>query len=325
MWLTKRQEIIYRENNGMRLIQDINSLTGSCKDPVLTIGNFDGVHKGHIALFDKVKERAKEIGGESAVMTFNPHPIKVMRPQNAPPLITPIQQKIKLIEQCGMDVLYCLPFTKEFSEITAREFVEDILVKRIGIKELVVGYDYSFGKGRQGNIQLLRELGRHFNYRVHVVGPVKVGGLLVSSTSIRKLVMEGRLDEARLLLGRHYEVAGTVIKGKNRGARLLGFPTANLKLIDELTPKRGVYAVYVIFNGKKYQGVTNIGYNPTFGNGAFSVETHLVDFEGDLLGKTIRVQFIARLRDEKAFENAKALALQIEKDIEAAKQILQKS
>jgi len=309
----------------MRLIQDLNQLTEPLKNPVLTIGNFDGVHKGHLALFEKVKERAKEIGGESAVMTFDPHPVKVMRPENAPPLITPIHQKIKLIEQSGVDVIFCLPFTKEFSQTTAREFVENILVRKIGIKELVVGYDYSFGKGREGNIELLKELGNHFNYRVHVVGPVKIGETLVSSTSIRNLVMEGRLDEARILLGRHYEVAGTVIKGKNRGARLLGFPTANLKLIDELTPKMGVYAVYVLFNGDAYQGVTNIGYNPTFGNGAFSVETHLLDFEGDLLGKTIRVQFIARLRDEKTFENAEALAEQIQKDIDAARKILRDS
>jgi len=309
----------------MRLIQDLNQLTEPLKNPVLTIGNFDGVHKGHLALFEKVKERAKEIGGESAVMTFDPHPVKVMRPENAPPLITPIHQKIKLIEQSGVDVIFCLPFTKEFSQTTAREFVENILVRKIGIKELVVGYDYSFGKGREGNIELLKELGNHFNYRVHVVGPVKIGETLVSSTSIRNLVMEGRLDEARILLGRHYEVAGTVIKGKNRGARLLGFPTANLKLIDELTPKMGVYAVYVLFNGDAYQGVTNIGYNPTFGNGAFSVETHLLDFEGDLLGKTIRVQFIVRLRDEKTFENAEALAEQIQKDIDAARKILRDS
>ena len=309
----------------MRLIQDLNQLTEPLKNPVLTIGNFDGVHKAHLALFEKVKERAKEIGGESAVMTFDPHPVKVMRPENAPPLITPIHQKIKLIEQSGVDVIFCLPFTKEFSQTTAREFVENILVRKIGIKELVVGYDYSFGKGREGNIELLKELGNHFNYRVHVVGPVKIGETLVSSTSIRNLVMEGRLDEARILLGRHYEVAGTVIKGKNRGARLLGFPTANLKLIDELTPKMGVYAVYVLFNGDAYQGVTNIGYNPTFGNGAFSVETHLLDFEGDLLGKTIRVQFIARLRDEKTFENAEALAEQIQKDIDAARKILRGS
>ena len=309
----------------MRLIQDLIQLTEPLKNPVLTIGNFDGVHKGHLALFEKVKERAKEIGGESAVMTFDPHPVKVMRPENAPPLITPIHQKIKLIEQSGVDVIFCLPFTKEFSQTTAREFVQNILVRKIGIKELVVGYDYSFGKGREGNIELLKELGNHFNYRIHVVGPVKIAETLVSSTSIRNLVMEGRLDEARILLGRHYEVAGTVIKGKNRGARLLGFPTANLKLIDELSPKMGVYAVYVLFNGDAYQGVTNIGYNPTFGNGAFSVETHLLDFEGDLLGKTIRIQFIARLRDEKTFENAETLAEQIQKDIDAARKILRSS
>ncbi len=306
----------------MQLIRDLNELDSPLKNPVLTIGNFDGVHKGHLALFDKVKQRAHAIEGHSVVMTFDPHPIKIMRPEDAPPLITPTQQKIKLIEQSGIDVLICLSFSREFSQITAEQFVKDILIEKIGIKELVVGYDYSFGRGREGNIELLKELGNHYNYRVHVVGPVKVGDHLVSSTSIRNLVMEGKLEEARHLLGRHYEVAGTVVKGKNRGARILGFPTANLKLFDELTPKKGVYAVYVLFGGHKYKGVTNIGYNPTFGNGAFSVETHLLDFDGDLLGKTIRVQFIARLRDEKTFENAEALAKQIKADIEAARGIL---
>ena len=307
----------------MHIIEDLRQLNEPLKNPVLTVGNFDGVHKGHMALFEKVKERTKAINGQSVVMTFDPHPTRVMRPDHAPPLITPVQQKLHLIEQAGVDVIFCLPFTREFARITAQEFVEDLLVRKIGIREIVVGYDYMFGRGRKGNIDLLRELGNHYKFKVHVVGPVHIGKNLVSSTSIRNLIMEGKLDQARQLLGRHYEVAGTVVRGKNRGARLLGFPTANLKLIDELTPKQGVYAVRVIFNNKQYMGVTNIGYNPTFGNGAFSVETHLLDFSGDLLGKTIRVQFIARLRDEKTFESIQALAEQIRQDIQIARGLLQ--
>ncbi len=311
------------------IIKNIAELDQPLQNPVLTIGNFDGVHKGHKALFDKVKERAAAIAGQSVVMTFDPHPIKVMRPDSAPPLITPIEQKLRLIKEAGVDVIICLPFDREFAQIGAREFVEKILVEKIGIKELVVGYDYTFGRNREGNIGLLRKLGDELGFKVHVLDPVYVEGRLVSSTSIRNLVRGGNLDEARILLGRDYEVCGTVVRGRNRGARLLGFPTANLNLIDELIPKEGVYAVEVIVpawpadRGQEcYPGVTNIGRNPTFGNGALSIETHILDFSGDLLGQVIRVKFIQRLRDERKFESIEALSSQIAKDVERAKEIL---
>lgn len=307
----------------MRLISDLDELGEPLTNPVLTIGNFDGMHRGHLALFDKVKERAKEIGGESSVMTFEPHPTKIMMEGNGPPLITPIQQKLRLIEDTGIDVIFCIPFTREFAATTARDFVKDILVGKIGVKEIVVGYDYSFGRGRQGNIDLLEEMGNHYGFTVHVVDPVHINHTLVSSTSIRNLVREGRLAEAKRLLGRDYQICGTVVKGKDRGDRVLGFSTANLKLIDELTPKKGVYAVRVRMDDQTYYGLTNIGYNPTFGEGPFSVETHILDFSGDLLGKTIRVDFIERLRDEKTFETPDHLAGQIRKDIIRARELFQ--
>ncbi len=305
----------------MTLISDLDQLEGPLTNPVLTIGNFDGMHKGHLALFDKVKERAKSLQGQSAIMTFEPHPIKVIMPGNGPPLITPIQQKLRLMEGTGIDVIFCLPFTKEFAAISARDFVKDILVDKIGIKEIVVGYDYTFGHGREGNIQLLKEMGTPFGFTVHVVDPVRINNTLVSSTSIRNLVQEGNLKEAKKLLGRDYQISGTVVKGKDRGDRLLGFSTANLELIDELTPGVGVYAVSIHIDDQTYYGLTNIGYNPTFGEGTFSVETHILDFSRDLLGKTIRVDFIERLRDEKTFESAKELAEQIGKDIVRAREL----
>ncbi len=305
----------------MTLISDLDQLEGPLTNPVLTIGNFDGMHKGHLALFDKVKERAKSLQGQSAIMTFEPHPIKVIMPGNGPPLITPIQQKLRLMEGTGIDVIFCLPFTKEFAAISARDFVKDILVDKIGIKEIVVGYDYTFGHGREGNIQLLKEMGSRFGFTVHVVDPVRINNTLVSSTSIRNLVQEGNLKEAKKLLGRDYQISGTVVKGKDRGDRLLGFSTANLELIDELTPGVGVYAVSIHIDDQTYYGLTNIGYNPTFGEGTFSVETHILDFSRDLLGKTIRVDFIERLRDEKTFESAKELAEQIGKDIVRAREL----
>ncbi len=307
----------------MSIIKDLSELKSPLQNPVLTIGNFDGVHKGHLALFEKVKQIAKKINGLSVVMTFDPHPIKVLRSGNGPPVITPTPQKLRLIKQAGIDVILCLPFTKEFATLSAKDFVEKILVQKIGVKCIVVGYDYAFGRNREGNIEFLKKMAQQYQFKVEVVGPVSVNGTIVSSTKIRNLVQEGKLEEAKTLLGRNYEVTGTVVKGKNRGAKLLGYPTANLKLIDELTPKSGVYAVKVHIDDKTYKGVANIGYNPTFGNGAFSVETHIIDFDKNILGKEIRVEFVKRLRDEKKFKGPSELAEQIKKDIQNARKVLE--
>ncbi len=309
----------------MTVISDLQHIEDILKNPVLTIGNFDGVHKGHLALFEKVKEKAKAIKGTSSVMTFDPHPTRIMKPGNGPQLLTPTQQKLKLMEKAGIDVIFCIPFTKQFASISARDFVKKILVEKIGIKEIVVGYDYSFGSGREGNIELLKQLGKDFGFAVNVVKPIHVNHTLVSSTSIRELVQEGNLSEAERLLGRRYQICGIVVKGKNRGGRLLGFPTANLKLIDELTPKPGVYAVEVLIGDQIYKGLTNIGYNPTFHNNQFSVETHILDFSENLLGKTVQIDFIERLRDEKTFESIEELGEQISKDITRARKIFESS
>ena len=247
--------------------------------------------------------------------------MNLMKHGNGPPLITTIHQKLNLIGNTGMDVIFCISFTPQFAYISAQDFVKDILVEKIGVKEIVVGYDYTFGYKRQGNITLLQELGDKLGFRVHVVEPIHIDHTLVSSTSIRKLVQEGNLSDAKKFLGRDYQICGTVIKGKNRGGRLLGFPTANLKLIDELVPKRGVYAVTVMINDKMCYGVTNIGHNPTFGENVLSVETHLLDFSDDIVGKTIKVNFIQRLRDEEFFSSIKELSDQIAVDIQQAKEL----
>jgi len=305
----------------MNIIYDLNELERPLKNPVLSIGNFDGVHKGHLVLFDKVKERAKAIEGQSAVITFEPHPIKVIKPGNGPLLITLIEQKLNLIRKAGIEIILCIPFTHQFASISARDFIRDILVDKIGIKEVVVGHDYTFGYKRQGNITLLREMGLDLGFKVHVVEPIYIDNTLVSSTSIRNLVQEGNLYEAKKFLGRDYQICGTVIKGKNRGRELLGFPTANLEPIDELIPRKGVYVVTVVINDKTYDGVTNIGYNPTFSNNILSVETHLLDFSGDILGEKIKVNFLQRLRDEKSFDNIKELSDQIAQDIRQARKL----
>lgn len=307
----------------MNVIYDLNTLKARLENPVITIGNFDGVHRGHLSLFEKVRERADAIHGQAAVMTFEPHPIRIMVPGKAIPLITPVKQKLELISKAGMDFIFCIPFTHDFAAITAENFVRDILLEKIGVRELVVGYDYSFGHQREGNVVFLQEMGEKWGFRVHVMGPIHVDEAPVSSTLIRGLVQDGKLSEAKTLLGRDYQISGTVVKGKNRGGKLLGFPTANLNLIDELIPRGGVYAVTVIVDDVTYNGVTNIGYNPTFGDTALTVETHILDFSEDLLGKTIKVNFIQRLRDEATFSDIQELSEQIGRDVQQARELLE--
>jgi len=305
----------------INIINDIKEIKNHLKNPVLTIGNFDGVHKGHLALFDKVKQIAKAISGQSVVMTFDPHPVKVMKPRNGPLLITPIKQKLKLISDAGIDVIFCISFNKQFGAISARDFVREILVNRVGVREIVVGYDYTFGSGRQGDIKLLQNMGKELGFKVHVIEPIYLDEALVSSTYIRDLLLEGDLAEAKRFLGRDYQISGIVIKGAGRGAKVLGIPTANLLTIDELIPKKGVYAVIVDLEDGSYYGVCNIGNNPTFGENALSIETHLLDFNKDILGKEFVIKFLHRLREEKTFDSKEELADQIIKDIKRAREL----
>ena len=302
----------------------LDNLPEDIKNPVVTIGNFDGVHWAHQAIFKKVIERAKNLNGTSVVITFEPHPIKVMSPDKARPLITLLEQKGELVINQGIDIFLLIKFTREFAAIPARDFVKDILVDKLGIKEVVVGYDYAFGHRREGNIKLLKEMGQQFNFEVHQVGPVYVGNSLVSSTSIRNLIMDGGVSEAKRLLGRNYQIRGEVIRGRDRGGPLLGYPTANLRLVDELIPKEGVYIVTVDIDGKIYQGLTNIGYNPTFKDKTLSVETHIFYLSADILKKKIKINFLSRLRDEKTFASVKELSKQISRDIKQAREFFSK-
>jgi len=304
----------------MKIIYDLKELNRPLDNPVLTIGNFDGVHKGHLALFDKVKERANAIKGQSVVMTFDPHPVKVMKPENGLRIITPMRQKLRLISEANIDVILCLPFNKNFSTISAHKFVKDILLGTIGIKEIVVGYDYSFGNNRQGDIGLLKAMGEELGFKVHAVEPIYLNKVLVSSTSIRNFIREGNIEDANILLGRDYQISGRVTSGAGRGGKVLGFPTANLMSVDELIPKKGVYAVIAEMDSREYYGVCNIGNNPTFGENALSIETHLLGFNGDTLGKDFTVRFMHRLRDEKTFSYISELSDQIARDIKKAKE-----
>lgn len=308
----------------MSIVCNLDNLPKNITNPVITIGNFDGVHWAHQKIFKKIIERARDLHGTSVVITFEPHPIKVMFPEKAKPLITLLEQKKELVINQGIDIFLIIEFTLEFAGISARDFVKDILVDKIGIKEIVVGYDYTFGHNRKGNITVLREMGSLFNFNVHQIDPVYVGKVLVSSTSIRNLIMEGNVDEAKKILGRNYQIRGEVISGRSRGGPLLGYPTANLRLTDELIPKEGVYIVLIDIGGKIYQGLTNIGYNPTFKDKTLSVETYIFDLSANILKQKIKVNFLSRLRDEITFASSKELSQQIDQDVNQAREFFQK-
>lgn len=306
----------------MNVITGFANISEPFTNAVVTIGNFDGVHTGHQALFHQVMEKAESLKGTSVVVTFEPHPIRVLNCNKHFPLITLYEQKVELIGATGIDSLVCVPFSQEFAATPARTFVKDLLYETLGMRSIIVGPDYSFGKKREGGISLLKEMGETCGFEVTMSDWVEQGSRRISSTEIRNLVRAGDVVEAADLLGRHYQVRGTVIRGRDRGGRLLGFPTANLTLYDELCPKGGVYAVTVEYEKGFYKGVANIGFSPTFDNGEFSIEVHLLDFDQDIYDRPIRVNFIQRLRGERRFPGPEELAGQIRKDIEKARKIL---
>lgn len=306
----------------MKVIHGLKEIKEPFENAVVAIGNFDGVHRGHQAIFSLVKDKAAQIGGTSVAITFDPHPVKVLNHKASPPLITLLEQKLELLANLGLDVTICIPFSESFAAVTAREFTEEILVKQIGLKAIVIGKDYTFGKNRKGNIDFLKTHGERLGFDVIVADWVAIPDNLpkrVSSTRVREVIGQGDVANARNLLGRYYQLRGTVAGGRNRGGRLLGFPTANITLQDELCPKAGVYAVTVETPDGKHLGVANIGYSPTFDDNLFTVEVHILDYSGDLYGKQIRVNFIHRIRAEQKFDSIEELTAQINKDVQDAR------
>ena len=308
----------------MKLVENLKAIDKPFTNAVVTIGNFDGVHKGHQALLKRVIDKANEINGTSVAITFEPHPLRVLKNVSHPPLITIYEQKVELLEKTGLDILISIPFTKEFGEISAGSFIEDLLVKKIGMKAIVVGQDYSFGKNREGNIDLLKSAADRFGYELIIPEWVTSPNAeeRVSSTIIREIISAGEVEKAPALLGRNYQVRGRVVSGRDRGGKLLGFPTANLNLFDELCPKTGVYAVTVETADGNYKGVANLGYSPTFDDHIFTVEVHILDFNADIYNQNIRVNLISKLRDEKKFSCIEELSKQIERDIQTARKVL---
>jgi riboflavin kinase / FMN adenylyltransferase len=288
----------------------------------VTIGNFDGVHLGHQRLFDVVEQRAYHSRGTSIAITFNPHPLQVLRPGGIK-LISNCEQKIELIAMSGIDVLIIIPFSKEFAATPATRFVDEILIQRIGVQQLFVGYDYAFGKGRTGDISFLRQQGEEKGFSVTVIEAYYEDGVLVSSTKVRELVTAGKMVETKELLGRYYQIRGEVQRGKQRGGKEIGFPTANLHVDEEdLLPKYGVYVCQVIYDGKSYGGVINIGFNPTFSENKLIAEAHIFNFSQDIYGKPIKVNLLHFMRDERKFSSIEELSAQIARDVVQAKEVL---
>jgi len=306
----------------MEIIRDIAALDKKNPFPVLTIGNYDGVHLGHQKILSAVLSKAKELEGTSMVMTFDPHPMKLLAPEKDIKLLITPDEKARLIKAMGIDVLLLIPFTKEFAGMLPDMFIDEILVKAINVSEIIVGSNYTFGRHKQGTVDLLRRRGKRYGFSVQAVREVKVLGNIVSSSSIRSLLLKGAVKEVSIFLGRAYMIDGTVIRGKGRGQSLLRIPTANITTPVEISPKAGVYAVRARFNGAICDGVANIGKNPTFGNADVSYEVHLFDFSGDLLGRNLRIYFIDRLRGERTFPDAAGLEKQIRDDIVSAREIL---
>jgi riboflavin kinase/FMN adenylyltransferase len=308
----------------MDVFRGTNQLGRALREPVVAIGNFDGVHVGHQQLLDLALHRARARGGEAAVLTFDPHPAKVLAPALAPPLICTASRKQELIAERGLDVYLIEPFTRELASLSAPEFVERILRDHLHVREIVVGYDFTYGRRRQGNVETLREQGAASGITIHVVAPVTVDGLVASSTKIREFVLEGNVEGARLLLGRLFDVDGPVTRGAGRG-RSIGIPTANIAATNELLPRAGVYAAHVLVldgaqAGQRVEAVVNLGRNPTFvTGGGLSLEAHLLDFEADLYGATLRIAFHSWLRGEERFDGPQALVAQIHKDIAEAR------
>lgn len=307
-----------------KIFRGFHEVKESLLRPVLTIGNFDGLHLGHREIITSIQNRAKEVGGTSVVYTFRPHPHRALRPNEKLPLINTYDEKLEILERMGIDAVIEEPFRRDFSTIEPEDFFRDVLLKKLSVHEIYVGYDFGFGKNRTGNLDVLAHLCQTKGVPLHVAKPLKIDSEICSSSKIREHLHTGKIQEANALLGREFFYRGVVVKGDGRG-RKIGFPTANISIEDKLQIASGVYATNTICRGKAYKSITNVGLRPTFTDGQnvpITVETNIFDFESDIYGEKIEVRFYQRVRSEKKFNSVDELKAQIQRDIADVKNFL---
>jgi riboflavin kinase/FMN adenylyltransferase len=305
----------------MRVIRHLPRIRASLERVVLTLGNFDGVHRGHQAIVSRARAEADARGGQVVSVTFHPHPLAVLAPERASGMIQSLHDRLATLRSLGVDVAVAQRFTREFAALAPEEFVEQFLAPSLALLHVVVGYNVTFGRGRTGTAATLEALGRRLGFAVETVGPVMVGSETVSSSGIRRALVAGDVARVEAWLGRPYRLRGRVVAGERRG-RTLGFPTANLHVRPRvLVPADGVYAVRVLTGGGAHPGVVNIGVRPTFGEARRTVEAHLLDWSGDLYGRWVELEFVARLRGEQRFDGPAALRVAIETDIAHARRV----
>jgi riboflavin kinase/FMN adenylyltransferase len=305
----------------MQVVRDLDTLKQPPCRTVLTIGNFDGVHLGHREIFRRVIDRARELKGTAVVVTFEPHPLRLFAPDKTPLQLNTPEEKVRLLTASCVDILVVINFTRQLAEMSAEDFVREILVHKLGVKHLIVGYDYAFGRNRQGDTEFLAAKAKEYGFTLEVLEPIRAEQQAHSSTAIRQVLQEGRVADAVSILGRNFTLDGEVVHGDGRG-RKLGFPTANLSTEKEILPCDGVYAVKVKWCDSYYDGVINIGHRPTFTNGETTLEIHLLNFKGDLYGERLRIYFVERLRGEQKFASVEALQEAVLKDIARARELL---
>jgi len=305
----------------MRILRDLPSFPPELRPSVAALGAFDGIHLAHAKILDTAVERARALGVSAVACTFDPHPTVVLRPALAPAPIATLEENLACIALRGLDATLVIPFTREFSRMEAESFVDEALVRTLGVQEVVVGFNHTFGSGARGTAALLRDLGARRGFVTHVLPPLQVNGLTVSSSGIRDALREGDVELARALLGRPYSLTGTVQRGAGRG-RTLGFPTANLKPDRPLALAAGVYAARVGWDGKEADAVVNVGYRPTFDEAQYWVEAFLFDFSGDLYDRSLTVEFLCRIRAEMKFPGVEALKAQVQADMDEARRWL---
>ena len=307
----------------MAVFFDINNLPGF-KNAVLTVGTFDGVHKGHKVILQEVVNHARNVNGESVLLTFEPHPRKLLFPDQPLGIITPLHQKLQLLTEVGIQHIVVVPFTKEFAGLSAQEYIERFLVGIFHPHSIIIGYDHRFGNDRKGDIKLLEKHAQDYNYELIEIPAQLIDDAAVSSTKIRHAILEGHMEDASIMLGRNYSFKGKVMHGNKLG-RTLGYPTANLEPEEQeqIIPALGIYAIQAVHNGDRFNGMMSIGYNPTVTDKRLlRIEANLFDFDRDIYGDTIEVFFIKKLRDEHKFDSLEALVQQLHKDKEETLKVL---